>query len=223
MTAPSSLHWLFKTDAGLAARVGFGASVFALLAVVDLMRNGRAAQRWREYAFLLLATLAGMVYGIANDVATSSISWEYYFYGKGLVDMMPEKTPPDAAALRTEAMKIGMKAGGSAGILIGAVLLIANNPRAGRRRLGYGTIASYAVMIFVVTVVFAILFGAVGAKGWLLWTSSDLAELWRTGDFRPSRFMAVYGVHLGAYIGGAIGTMIAVACIAKARVSASDG
>ncbi len=213
----TSFHWWFKTDAGLAARIAIGASIFAMLAATDLMRHGRAAQRWREYAFLLLATLAGIAYGVVNDAVTSSISWEYYFYGKGLADVMPAKTPPDPRALRNQAMGIGMRAGGSAGIVIGAILLIANNPRPNRRRLTYKQLASHLSMIFAVTIACSLLLGAAGASGWLLWTSNDLADLWHTGDFRPIRFLGVYGIHLGAYIGGAIGITIAVVRIAQAR------
>ena len=156
MTPPPSLQWWFRTDAGLAARVAIGLSIFALLAAIDLVRHG-AGPSWREYAFLLFTTLAGMVYGIANDVATSSISWEYYFYGKGLAEVMPAETPPDARELRVEAMKIGIKAGGSAGIVIGAMLLIANNPRRGRCRLTYRQLTSHAAMIFAVTIICSLL------------------------------------------------------------------
>lgn len=217
-----SFHWWFRTDTGLAARVGIGASIFALLGAFDLMQHGRGAQRWREYTFLLFATLAGMTYGVANDAATSSISWEYYFYGKGLADVMPPQIPPDAVALRREAMKIGMKAGGSAGIVIGAALLIANNPRRSRSRLTYRQLATFVAMIFAVTIGCSLMLGAAGAMGWLLWTNNDLAELWHAGDMRPRRFVAVYGIHLGAYVGGAIATMIALLRIAKARLPGKE-
>jgi hypothetical protein len=214
---PFSLHWWFKTNAGLGARVAIGVSIFAILGTIDLIRNGRTAQRWREYAFLLLATAAGITYGVANDAITSSISWEYYFYGKGLAEMMPAHTPPDAGALRVGAMLIGLKAGGSAGIVIGAVLLIANNPRAGRRRLTFQRLAGYLAQIFAATIVCSILLGAAGAMGWLLWTSRDLAEMWKSGEMRPGRFLVVYGIHLGAYVGGTVGTTAALLRIARAR------
>jgi hypothetical protein len=210
-------RWWFKTDAGLAARIAIGVSIFAVLGGIDLVRNGRAAQRWREYAFLLCATLAGIIYGVANDAITSSISWEYFFYGKGLDQVMPAQLPPDRAALCRAAMGIGCKAGGSAGILIGAVLLIANNPRSARRRLTYPELASILAAIYPVTILCSSLFGMAGAMGWLLWTSRDLAELWRAGDYRPARFLGVYGIHLGAYLGGVIGTAIALPRIEQRR------
>jgi len=210
-------RWWFKTDEGLAARIAIGAGIFAALGIIDFIRNGRTAQRWREYAFLLCAALAGILYGAGNDAITSSISWEYFFYGKGLDQMMPAQTPPDAGALRLRAMGIGCKAGGSAGILIGAVLLIANNPRPGRRRLSYRELASILAAVYPMAMICSLLLGAAGAAGWLLWTSGDLAELWRSGDYRPRHFIAVYGIHLGAYVGGVIGTAIALLRIQRAR------
>lgn len=47
--------WWFVSDAGLAARIGIGAAIFAILAAVDLWRKGRRARRWREYLFLVAA------------------------------------------------------------------------------------------------------------------------------------------------------------------------
>jgi hypothetical protein len=213
----ASFEWWFKTDAGLVARITMGIGIFALLGINDLIRNGRGAERWREYAFLLSAALAGMIYGVANDAITSSISWEYYFYGKGLDQVLPAQTPPDAGALRLAAMSIGCEAGGSAGVLMGVALLIANNPRAGRHRLTYQKLALLLATIYLTTICCSLILGVAGAMGWLLWTSSDLAELWRSGDFRPRHFVGVYGIHLGAYIGGVLGSAMALWRVARCR------
>jgi len=75
-----SWRWWFTTDAGLLARIGIAGCIFGILAIADLWRHGRSARRWREYAFLLCAAVAGIVYGAANDLLSSRISWEY-FYG----------------------------------------------------------------------------------------------------------------------------------------------
>jgi hypothetical protein len=213
----SSAFWWFKTDAGLATRIAIGVGVFAVLGIVDLVRNGRSAQRWREHVFLVCAAVAGMAYGIANDAVTSSISWEYYFYGKGLDQVMPAQTPPDAGALRLRAMSIGCKAGGSAGVLIGALLLIANNPRAGLRRLTYRQLSFQIAVIYIITICFSLALGIAGGLGWLLWTSNDLVALWQSGDYRPRHFVGVYGIHLGAYVGGALGTLIVLLHVARSR------
>ena len=44
----------------------------------------------------------------------------------------------------------------------------------------------------------------------------------RRNEFRPFRFMAVYGIHLGGYIGGAIGAVMAVISIRFARRQLKD-
>src|SRR5437762_121034 len=100
--------WLTQTDAGLAVRIAAGVLIFTSLALVDLRRNGPGATRWREYLFLLFCVTAAMFYGIANDLITSSISWEYFAYGKGLADTLGNS--PDPLKLHLAAMVIGMKA-----------------------------------------------------------------------------------------------------------------
>src|SRR6185503_949559 len=121
-------EWLTKTDAGLLARIGAGVAIFALLALVDLARNGRAATRWREYAFLVACVAAALLYGVINDQVTSRISWEYYAFGKGLAPVLGN-LPPDPWRLSWEAAKVGLKATWTVGLLIGVACLLANNPK----------------------------------------------------------------------------------------------
>src|SRR5689334_4116599 len=129
------IHWLLHTREGLIARVCAGGIIFLCLAVWDLKKNGRAARRWREYLFLIVCVLVAMTYGIVNDQVTSAISWEYFYYGKELETVLGPTTPPDRAAMRWQAAKIGMMATWSVGLLLGAALLIANNPRPSRPSL----------------------------------------------------------------------------------------
>jgi hypothetical protein len=42
-------------------------------------------------------------------------------------------------------------------------------------------------------------------------------------EWRPRRFMAVYGVHLGGYVGGALGTILAVVLVSRARRRRAPG
>src|SRR4051794_15810247 len=103
----SGWDWWLSSDAGLFTRIGIGVAIFAVLATVDLVRHGRAATRWREYSFLLVAVAAAMLYGIANDAIASGISWEYFYYGKGLEQQLGQTLPPDPVALRWAACAIG--------------------------------------------------------------------------------------------------------------------
>src|SRR4051812_7221483 len=96
----------FKSEASLPVRIALGAAIFGVFAAVDLYRRGRAATRWREYAFLLAVVAIAMAYGVINDQVTSRISWEYFFYGKGLAEVLGPATPPDDARLSWEAAKV---------------------------------------------------------------------------------------------------------------------
>src|SRR5690242_9831290 len=111
--------WWVKSDEGLATRVAIGCSIFVVLALVDFARNGRRAARWREYLFLVFAVALAMGYGAVNDAVASRISWEYFYYGKGLSDQLGPRVPPDPAALRWAAVGVGLRATWSAGLIAG--------------------------------------------------------------------------------------------------------
>lgn len=215
------LDWWLHTDAGLLARIAIGISIFAVLAVVDLSRRGRNATRWREYAFLLLAVGAAVAYGLLNDAIASQISWEYFYYGKGLDQQLGPRVPPDPVALRWAACGVGAKATWSAGLIVGVVLLLANNPRPNRTRLTYRALASLLPILFLVAAGFAVLGGAVGSRGYLAWTNADVAAIAHDNLFRPARFMCAYGMNLGGYLGGAVGLVICVVWITRRRRAAA--
>ena len=212
-----SLQWWLNTDAGLLARIGIGGSVFVVLAIVDLALRGRNATRWREYVFLLVAALFGMAYGVINDRIASGISWEYFYYGKGLDAQLGPQVPPDLAALRWAACEVGLKATWSVGLVVGVALLIANNPRKGRPQLRYRSLLQLLPKILLVAALFALIGAVVGSRGWLAWTSADLQAIRREDLFRPRRFLAVHGMNLGGYVGGAIATVGAIIWIVRQR------
>jgi hypothetical protein len=212
-----ALNWWLHTDSGLLARIGIGASIFVVLAIVDLLRRGREATRWREYLFLLVAALFGMTYGLINDRVASGISWEYFYYGKGLDAQLGPQVPPDMASLRWAACEVGLKATWSVGLIIGVALLIANNPRKRRPQLPYRTLLQMLPMILLVAAMFAVAGAFAGSRGWLVWTSADLRGILRENLFRPRRFLAVHGMNLGGYVGGAIATLGAVVWVIRRR------
>src|SRR5437667_12773961 len=120
------------------ARIAIGSTIFLVLASIDLYRNRARATRWREYLFLILCVVAAIIYGIVNDQITSRISWEYFYYAKELDAVLGPTIPPDERALHAQALLVGIKATWWLGLLIGAVMLIANNPRPGRAPPSYG-------------------------------------------------------------------------------------
>ena len=206
-----------QSDAGLLARIAIGATFFVALAIYDLVKNGRQAKRWREYSFLLLTIALAEIYGIVNDLITSRISWEYFYYGKGLSQALGAHIPPNASALAWEAAKVGMKASWTAGAIVGVALLIANNPRADRPQLLYRRLIALLPSILLIIIPVALGLGIAGYFGYLSWISSDLQGIVRENQFRPRWFLCVFGIHLGAYVGGAIGTAWAAWRITRDR------
>jgi hypothetical protein len=111
--------------------------------------------------------------------------------------------------LRWEAAKVGMKATWTAGLLIGAAVLIANNPRRNRQRLPYRTLLRLAAMVFAMAAAFGTAGGLAGNAG-LLKGIGGFEELVAADLWRPTRFMTVWGVHLGGYVGGGVGAAVAI-------------
>ena len=185
----------------------FGLAILAFLAIYDLHVKGRASTRWKEYAFLLACVAVAIVYGILNDQITSRISWEYFYYGKDLAPIIGPQTPPDPWALSLQAIRIGVEATWSAGLILGVAMLIANNPSA-HPRLPYRRLFAQLPRIIAMTVIAAAIFGFAGYQFWLNSMGSDLAEIARNNLWRPHRFLMVYGIHLGGYVGGIISLIV---------------
>ncbi len=158
------MNWWLHSDGGLLARIVIGVAIFALLALADVRSHGPEATRWREYLFLLACVAAALLYGIVNDQITTTISWEYFAYGKGVAEILPAATS-NTAAFRWEVAKIGMKATWSAGLIVGVALLLANNPRRDWPRLTYRQLARYVPLVFGMTALTAIVLGIAGHCG----------------------------------------------------------
>jgi glucan phosphoethanolaminetransferase (alkaline phosphatase superfamily) len=202
-------NWLTFSDSGLLFRIGVGVAIFAVLAISDLRKNRAAATRWREYSFLVICVLLALVYGLINDALTSSISWEYFYYGKDLAAQLGPQVPPDPMKLHLAAAVIGMKATWSAGLVIGVALLLANNPSRRLPRLRNRSLLRWLLLVLLLTLLFAAA-GAIAGHFALpaLW-NSDFAAMFHRNEMRPRRFMTAYGIHLGSYIGGLLGMLAA--------------
>ena len=216
-TPSATWQWIAHTDAGLALRITLGVVFFACLSLVDLRRHGRRATRWREHVFLFIAVCIALIYGVINVQFTSRISWEYFYYGKGLSAILGDHTPPDSAQLSWEAAKIGLKATWTVGLLVGVAMLMANNPKLGLPQLTYPALLRQTSIIFLITFACAALLGMVGCKGGLTRMSDDFRQMVLRNEDRPYRFMAVYGIHLGGYVGGTLGTIWAVISVRLGR------
>jgi hypothetical protein len=212
------MHWLLHSNTSLLLRIALGVLIFATLALVDYARHRQNATRWREYTLLLLAVASAILYGVLNDQITSSISWEYFYYGKGLEEQLGPQTPPATLPLHLAAALVGVKATWSAGLLIGVALLLANNPsKRLPRRLRNRDLLTLIPLVFLVTACVGALGGCLGYTGLPARWNDDFAQMLRHNEWRPHRFIAVYGVHLGGYVGGAIATTLAVLRIRQKR------
>ncbi len=209
--------WIFHSDAGLLLRIAVGCVVFGTLAVVDYRRNGRSATRWREYAVLLAAVLTASAYGAVNDQLTCAISPEYFLYGKELAKSIGDA--PAATTLHWEAAKVGLKATWSAGLIVGVALLLANNPLGHLPRLKNRTLLRMLPVVLVTTAVCGTLGGWLGYNGHLVPLSSDFKDMVEANIFRPRRFMCTWGIHLGGYVGGFLGTILAAVWVIYERRS----
>jgi hypothetical protein len=213
-----AVDWLVHTDAGLWTRIAIGVGIFSILGITDLVRMRSGATRWKEYAVLLVAVLAALFYGAINDQITSSISWEYFYYGKELEHVLGPTIPPDSAGLHWEAAKVGLKATWSAGLIFGVVLLLANNPFRNWPRLKNRQLVRMLPIILLTAAGFAVVGGILGYEGALTHFNTDFEDMVRADVFRPHRFICTWGVHLGGYVGGFVGTFIAAGMIIYKRI-----
>ena len=131
--------------------------------------------------------------------------------------MLGPTIPPDRAAMSWEAAKIGMMATWSVGLLLGAAMLIANNPRPNRPPVHFSRLVIVLPVVLGLTCISAFIFGLLGWFGALNWMSTDFVEMWKTNIFRPRHFTAAWGAHLGGYIGGLLGGAYAVWRIVRQR------
>lgn len=204
-------RWLIS-DRSLPVRIAIGAAIFAVLAILDYRENGKQATRWREYAFLLVCVACALFYGIANDLITSRISVEYFLFGKGVAERVSGEAAADPDAHRGEldlqAIRIGALATWSAGLIAGAAMLVTNTLSA-RPRLRMRAMLHYIPLIGLLAIAGAVLLGWVGSTGFYTRFSRDFATMVAGDEMRPFRFMAVFGIHLGGYLGALVGLVIA--------------
>jgi heme/copper-type cytochrome/quinol oxidase subunit 2 len=157
--------WWTNSTAGLWTRIAIGVLIFLALAFWDYRRNRDQATRWREYLVLVACTLAAMAYGIVNDQITSTISWEYFYYGKGLEETLGPQLPPDPVKLHLAAAVVGIQATWSAGLIIGVALLLANNPSKTLPRLPDIALLNQLPIIFLITAATAAIGAILGYTG----------------------------------------------------------
>ncbi len=101
---------------------GFGWRLAALLllmatvAWVERWRRGPAANRWREYSFVVGVALAGAIAGMAIDSITARLAPSYFVEWKGI---------EPGRGFESRVLQLGAQAGFGAGFFAAALLAIA--------------------------------------------------------------------------------------------------
>ncbi len=188
-----------------ALRIGGGLAILVTLGLIDWLRNGQQGQRWREYLFLAATTAGAVCYGVLNDQIACGISWEYFYYGKGLDQLLGSGVPPPMMALRWQVAILAVAATWWAGLLIGAVLLVANHPKLPLPQLRIAQILWKLPAIVTLCLVGATVIGIVGWQGGLARFSADVNHLVEIDVWHPRHFMAVWGINIGGYAGAMLG------------------
>jgi|SRR5579859_3048973 len=190
----------------IAVAIGLFATLVAL-ALWQLWTTG-SVRRFQEYAFLLYTTGLAVAYGVVHDQVTVTISPEYFLYWKGLAS--------DPRPLRWAAALVGVQSSWWTGLLGGAVLLVANNPRRrGPPRLPLARLARIAVLPLIAAALGAVASGVAVAADLLGRDNVPAAVV----PGRADVFMTVWSVHIGSYAGAALGTLGCIALVEARRWS----
>ena len=179
----------------------------ALVAAVERLIVGARARRWKEYGAWVVMSALGAAFGACNDLITSRVSVHYFELGKGLSSVDHQQFVRDVADL-------GARAGCSAGLLLGGVLLLANGPRPSLSSLRVVELLTYALVPIALAAAFAPI--AAFSTDWdLQGLGGVLREVLSKSDV--DAFLFVQRAHAGAYIGSALGTTIACSLVVRRR------
>jgi hypothetical protein len=175
-------------------RVVLLVGMMLIVALGDYSRNGRQGVKMREYGFILLAGVAGSLFGFFNDLITSSISPDYFILGKGL-----EAGP----GLRMGAGLYGLQTGFSAGVIGGAIGLFATRRKTARPPLPVLRLLQLLWLPVAAAVVGGILLPLAFSKFDPARFAAQLEPMLNAE--RIGRFREVWWIHVGLYTGLAAG------------------
>tara|TARA_R110000868_G_scaffold117600_10_gene312330 strand:+ start:1459 stop:2046 length:588 start_codon:yes stop_codon:yes gene_type:complete len=128
-------------------RLPFGLFIFLWLAIVDYKKYGWKSERLHEYGFLIYCVFLAVIYGIANDVITSSLSAEYYTFGKEI---------DSGEGFNMRVAWLAIKGSYWVGLILGVILLVANNPYKSYPRVPLPKLWKYPLIPIGFTIIFSL-------------------------------------------------------------------
>jgi len=179
-------------------------AIFSFLGYRDWRKNPTNPTRLKEYLFLLSLAGIGTFYGVVHDLITVCIFLEYFIYGKGIfLELF-------GFYLRTSWLAV--KATYWVGLIVAVVFLVANNPSKTRKQLSYTKLYRHLAFPLITSIFFVILVGTLFYFDVFGMGAEDISEM-----KSPGRFMLVWGIHHGSYIGGLVGVVIGGLAIFRQR------
>ena len=177
-----------------------------VVAVIDRYRNGAKATRFQEYGFILFTGTIGAWLGGVNDYITSTISPEYFIFGKGL--------EPDHD-FKIKTVLFGLGEGFSAGIMAGAACLFAARHKSKHPTVPYRFLIKNTWLPVIGSILFGLAVPLMAQNFDPMNFAADLKELMPAEKIQP--FRTVWWTHTGLYLGATIGLICLLAKIVKRR------
>jgi hypothetical protein len=182
-------------------------SILALVAAVERVVVGAHAQRWKEYGVWVVMSALGAGFGACNDLVTSRVSAYYFELGKGLSRADHHQFVRDVADL-------GARAGCSAGLLLGGALLFANTTRTSLPSLRVVELLAHALVPIALAAALAPIVAF--STNWdVQGLGDELRQVLSESDVEA--FLLVQRAHAGAYLGAALGTILACLSVLRSR------
>ncbi len=186
-------------------------SLIAFIVAIDRHRHGAEATKPKEYGFVILTGIVGSLFGLFNDLFTSSISPDYFIFGKGLA-------PGNGFTMRVAILAV--EAGFSAGAIAGAICLYAST-RKGALAIPFQKLVKLLWKPVVLAVATAFTLAFFFRQLDPLNFSEELAEVLDAQQIR--RFLMVWWIHLGLYLSLLVSVPWMVVDITRLRRRAGSG
>ncbi|MDI1476450.1 hypothetical protein [Polyangium sp. y55x31] len=156
----------------------------------------------------VVTTILALVYGIIHDHLTAALSPEYFLFGKDLAS--------DPRPFRWAVTVLAAKASWPLGLLAGMALRIANEPSPRLpQRLPIRRLLGFIAIPMATAALAALMLGA-SPVSFDPWDQHAVAEM-LAGPARAAAFVRVWRIHIGSYLGGALGLLLAVALVRRRR------